>query len=213
MTSKNLCAGLVLGFTLALCAGARADNIATPAATVPPVAPAISKPAVAPAEAAATPVAATPAVLNVTLLDNKGAATGTAKITDAPKGVLFTLELNGLTPGWHGVHIHEKGDCMDHDHFKNAGGHMHQTGQTHGYFSVNGPHDGDLPNIWIAADGSGKAEFYTSAFKADALKDADGSALMVHAAKDDDATDPSGNSGDRVACGVISAAETDTLKK
>ncbi|MDE1151832.1 MAG: superoxide dismutase family protein [Micavibrio sp.] len=171
---------------------------------------------VTPAERAEDAVAekmAAPATLDITLVNNSGADAGTAKITGAPKGVLFSLSLSGLTPGWHGVHIHGMGNCMDHDHFKNAGGHMMKEGQKHGFLNAAGPHDGDLPNVWIASDGTGKAEFYTAAIMLDALKDKDGSALMVHAGADDYMTDPAGASGDRVACGVISAAETDAPKK
>lgn len=157
------------------------------------------------AEEAATIVAPTPAPVkaDVKLLDNAGKETGTVKITETAKGRLFSVEVAGLTSGWHGVHIHGTGDCSDHgEHFKKAGGHANAEGQKHGFLNAEGPHDGDLPNLWVAADGTGKAEFYSEA-AARTMMDNDGSALMIHAGPDDYTTDPSGNSGDRVACGVM----------
>ncbi|MEZ0262590.1 MAG: superoxide dismutase family protein [Alphaproteobacteria bacterium] len=157
------------------------------------------------AEEAATIVAPTPAPVkaDVKLLDNAGVETGTVKTTETKKGRLFSVDVKNLAPGWHGVHIHGTGDCSDHgDHFKKAGGHATGEGQKHGFLNDAGPHDGDLPNLWVAADGTGKAEFYSES-AARTMMDQDGSALMVHAGPDDYTTDPSGNSGDRVACGVM----------
>ena len=147
--------------------------------------------------------------LEIMLLSHDNKAAGNVKISEATKGFVFEVSANGLAPGWHGVHIHAFGNCSDHEHFNNAGGHMKDEGQTHGFFSAKGPHTGDLPNMWIGTDGSGKAAFYTPEISLASLKDADGSALMIHAGEDDYKTDPAGNSGDRVICGVISVAESD----
>jgi superoxide dismutase, Cu-Zn family len=155
-----------------------------------------------------------PPAYDIALLDGAGKSAGTVKITEGTKGVLFTVTATGLTPGWHGVHIHGSGDCSDHAaHFQKAGGHAMSEGQKHGFFAPMGPHDGDLPNIWIAANGEGSAEFFSTMFSGALLKDKDGSALMIHAGPDDHMTDPSGNSGDRVSCGVISAAQGDSMQK
>ncbi len=145
----------------------------------------------------------------IDLLGADGTKTGSALVTNAPDGTMVQVEVEGLTPGWHGVHIHAKGDCSDHTaHFAKSGGHAAETNQTHGFLTENGPHDGDLPNLWVHENGTGKAEFYTEEMEAKDLNDMDGSALMVHAGPDDNTTQPTGNAGGRVACGVISAAKT-----
>lgn len=162
----------------------------------------------------AAPAPTMPTPYEIALLDNTGKNIGAVKVTESEKGVLFTVSAKGLTPGWHGVHIHGSGDCSDHGaHFQKAGGHALSEGQKHGFFNATGPHDGDLPNMWVAQNGEGSAEFFSTAFSAALLKDRDGSALMVHAAADDHFTDPSGNSGDRVACGVISAAQGASMER
>jgi len=120
--------------------------------------------------------AAAPAATEVKLLDNAGKETGAVKITETKKGRLFSIEVTGLTAGWHGVHIHGTGDCSDHgEHFKKAGGHALAEGQKHGFLNAEGPHDGDLPNLWVGADGAGKAEFYSETATR-TMQDADGSA-------------------------------------
>jgi Cu-Zn family superoxide dismutase len=128
---------------------------------------------------------------------------GTVRVTPAPKGVLIHIEASGLTPGWHGAHIHEKGDCSDAA-FKLAGGHVHSaTPVVHGLLNPAANDSGDLPNLYGAADGTAKAEFYTTAVTLKGLQDADGSALVVHANPDDYTSQPIGGAGDRVGCAVI----------
>jgi Cu-Zn family superoxide dismutase len=124
--------------------------------------------------------------------------------TEAPSGVLIQIEVQGMAPGWHGLHLHEKGDCSAAD-FTSAGAHVnHPTAKkAHGLLNPGGPDFGDLPNIYVAADGTGKAEVFTSLVKFTELKDADGSAVVVHANKDDHSAQPIGGAGARVACGVI----------
>lgn len=129
---------------------------------------------------------------------------GTAILTETPKGLIVSVDLKDLPPGWRALHIHGTGDCSDHaDHFKKAGGHAAADGQEHGFMSAQGPHKGDLPNIFVAADGTIKADFYTNLITTADLSDDDGASMMIHAEKDDYQSAPAGNAGTRLACGVI----------
>ena len=120
------------------------------------------------------------------------------------------VEATGLTPGWHGMHFHEKGVCDDAG-FKASGGHVHAGTKppVHGLLNPAATDSGDLPNIFVAADGSAHADAFTTlvslsgAGKRPALGDADGSALVIHAGPDDYTTQPIGGAGARVACAVI----------
>jgi Cu-Zn family superoxide dismutase len=138
------------------------------------------------------------------LVNNAKGFTGRVNITEAPGGVLLVVELQGMTPGWHGMHLHEKGDCSAAD-FTSAGAHInHATAKKpHGLLNPAGPDFGDLPNIYIDADGRGKAEAYTTLVKFGELTDTDGSALIIHANPDDHLSQPIGGAGGRVACAVI----------
>jgi superoxide dismutase, Cu-Zn family len=134
---------------------------------------------------------------------------GVIALTEAPRGVLLKLELKGLTPGWHAVHFHEKGDCGTPD-FKSAGAHVHTTAQVvHGLLNPDANDNGDLPNIFANTDGSATAEIYSTlvslkgAGGRPALLDADGSSIVVHASPDDHKSQPIGGAGARAACGVI----------
>jgi Cu-Zn family superoxide dismutase len=140
-----------------------------------------------------------------------GATLGTVSVTDAPKGVLLRIEAKGLTPGWHGAHFHEKGVCSDAG-FKNSGAHVHAASAnpvTHGLLNAGANDAGDLPNIYVAADGSATVELYSTLVSLTgtdgrpALKDADGSALVIHASPDDYKTQPIGGAGARIACAII----------
>lgn len=143
------------------------------------------------------------------LRNASGASVGTANLTQVGNVVRIVLEAKGLTPGLHGVHIHAVGKCDPPD-FTSAGGHFNPTGKQHGALNPQGSHAGDLPNLNVGADGSGRLETATEQIGlgtgTTSLWDADGSALVVHAAPDDFKTDPTGNSGARVACGVITKA-------
>ena len=137
-----------------------------------------------------------------------GAARGTITVTAAPRGALLKIEATGLTPGWHGAHFHEKGDCSD-PKFTSAGSHVHSAMPVvHGLLNPNANDAGDLPNIHADADGRATAELYStlvtvSGGPAPALMDADGSAVVIHAKPDDHSSQPIGGAGDRVACAVI----------
>ena len=138
-----------------------------------------------------------------------GKTIGTAVLTEAPHGVLVRIEAKGLTPGWHGLHFHEKGDCGAPD-FKSAGAHVHTTtAVVHGLLNPDGNDNGDLPNLFAAADGSATAELFSPLVSLNgaggrpALLDADGSSIVVHASPDDYKTQPIGGAGARVACGAV----------
>ena len=135
-----------------------------------------------------------------------GQTVGLATFTEVPGGVRIVMEVKGLPPGAKGVHIHEVGKC-EGPQFASAAGHFNPDKKQHGVMNPQGPHAGDLPNITIAADGSGRLETTTNRVTlgsgATSIFDADGSALVIHAAPDDFVTDPTGNSGGRSACGVI----------
>ena len=142
------------------------------------------------------------------LKDKDGKVVAMAMLSERPGGVLVRVEAKGLTPGLHGVHVHAVGKC-DGPAFTSAGGHFNPANKKHGLKSADGPHAGDLPNMLVAKDGAGRFEALTDAItlRAGTLSvfDADGSAIVVHAAADDNITDPAGNSGDSVACGIIVA--------
>jgi Cu-Zn family superoxide dismutase len=140
------------------------------------------------------------------LMDASGRDVGTAHFSEDGDGVRILLEVHGLTQGQKGVHIHETGICEPPD-FKSAGAHFNPAGKQHGTDNPQGPHAGDLPNVEVEQDGTGRLDATTNRVTlgegTTSLFDADGSALVIHANADDYKTDPSGNSGDRIACGVI----------
>lgn len=124
-------------------------------------------------------------------------------VEDDNQGVDIKGALRGLTPGAHGIHLHAVGAC-DGAAFTSAGPHINPAAAHHGLSNPQGPHAGDLPNITAASDGTAKVDLDSQkSLTIASLKDADGSAIVVHAAQDDQMTDPAGNSGARVACGVI----------
>lgn len=142
------------------------------------------------------------------LKDKDGKVVGHARFREQPDGVLVRLEVKGLTPGLHAVHVHAVGKC-EAPAFTSAGGHFNPRQRKHGLKNPDGAHAGDLPNMLVAKDGSGRFEALTDAFTLKAgptsVFDADGSALVIHVGVDDYMTDPTGNAGDRAACGVIVA--------
>ena len=137
------------------------------------------------------------------LMTASGAPVGRATAREATGGLRVTIDVSGMAPGTHGVHIHTTGRCDGPD-FMTAGGHWNPLGTKHGSMNPAGPHEGDLPNLVIGADGRGTVAVTIPGGTMAGLLDADGAAMVVHANADDLVTDPSGNSGARVACGVFS---------
>ena len=154
-----------------------------------------------PAEPAASAMTAT-----ADLKDASGAAVGSATMTGDGGGVKVAIEVNGLKPGKHGFHIHAVGKCEGPD-FKSAGGHFNPHGKKHGKDNPEGKHGGDLPNLEVGADGKGKIEYTATDISLEegpgSLFGPEGTALVIHADPDDEKTDPAGNAGARVVCGVI----------
>jgi Cu-Zn family superoxide dismutase len=143
-----------------------------------------------------------------TLHDATGASVGTATLRDTHAGLLITGSLTGIPAGAHGIHVHAVGKCEAP--FTTAGGHFNPESKHHGFMSAEGPHLGDLPNVITVASGSTQFEFLladASLKGRNALLDADGASIVVHAGRDDFVTDPAGNSGARIACGIVGAAQ------
>jgi superoxide dismutase, Cu-Zn family len=141
-----------------------------------------------------------------------GQSVGTMRLIQEGDVVHLLGTFSGLPAGPHGIHIHAVGSCTPT--FDAAGPHYNPMGKQHGLESPSGAHAGDMPNLQIAADGSGsydhKNPMVTLRQGPNTLYDADGSAIIIHAGPDDYKSDPTGNSGGRIACAVIPAAQRDT---
>ncbi|WP_127585225.1 superoxide dismutase family protein [Paenibacillus koleovorans] len=149
----------------------------------------------------------TGAAMSISIINGSGTAIGAAKLTPVVHGIVFDVEVSGLTPGEHGIHIHDTGKCETPD-FKSAGAHFNPGGKQHGYANPQGFHAGDFPNLTVGADGKAKAQLFQANVtlekgKPSSLLKEGGTALVIHDKPDDLKTDPSGNSGDRLACGPI----------
>jgi len=177
---------------------------------------------------AAAQAAGDGAKAHAAIKDAQGKKVGDATLTQMAHGVVIVAELSGLPPGQHGMHIHAIGKC-EPPAFTSAGGHFNPTGHKHGYNAEAGPHMGDMPNLIVASDGKATVDVYvadlslgdsgvasgtstpekaaggaqTASSAAHNVFDRGGAALVIHAKVDDYASDPAGNSGDRIACGVI----------
>ncbi|MDT3671050.1 MAG: superoxide dismutase family protein [Aromatoleum sp.] len=151
-------------------------------------------------------IAQTPGTAEASLAPTQGNKTaGKVSFTQADGGVRIEAHVTGLTPGGHGFHLHEKGDCSAPD-ATSAGGHFNPTKKAHGHPDKGEHHLGDLP--MLEADAKGEATL-TTVVKGVSIGEGEngivGRAVIVHAAPDDYKTQPTGNSGGRVACGVIQA--------
>lgn len=171
-----------LSIVTAACAGA--SSPATPEPTLGP------------------PLARAEAVLR----DSTGRHVGVATFVERQDGVSVGVSVAGLPPGPHGLHIHEHGVC-DAPTFTGAGGHFAPAGRPHGSETANGPHAGDLPNLIVGPEGTGRLATHNPRVTirpgSAGLLEGNGTAVVVHAAADDGRTQPSGDAGARIACGVI----------
>lgn len=161
------------------------------------------------------------AIAGATLADSAGRTIGTARLWQEASGLVHVdvditcagVSCTPLTPGDHGIHFHAVGSCVSASSpaFSSAGGHFNPLGKEHGLNNAAGPHAGDAPNLVIGADGRGTARFTTDRITltagASGVFDADGTALVVHAAPDDQMSQPAGNAGARVACGVLKTVQ------
>lgn len=143
-----------------------------------------------------------------TVRNAQGQSVGTLRVEPVGQGTRVMLRVMGMPPGTHGTHLHAVGRC-DAPDFTTAGGHWNPTNRQHGLRNPQGAHLGDLPNLVVAADGTGTLTAtvpvpYVPG--AGSMLDPDGTALVIHATADDQVTDPSGNSGARIACAVVGAA-------
>lgn len=154
---------------------------------------------------------------SATFIDRNGDDSGHVILIDAPNGgILMRIDIAGLSPGWHGMHLHQTGDCSDFaEGFMASGGHINPDNMEHGLLNPNGPDRGDLPNIYAGADERATAEIFThhvslfpsegaAAAGAHPVIDEDGFAVVVHLNPDDHLTQPIGGAGPRVACAAVS---------
>lgn len=153
---------------------------------------------------AALPAAAQTA--SAPLKDAQGKEVGSANLMQTPRGVLINLSVKGLPPGEHAFHVHAVGKCEAP--FTSAGGHFNPDNKKHGLMANEGAHAGDMPNLHIPQSGDLTIEVLNAAVtldkgKPNSLFDNDGSALVIHAGTDDYKTDPTGDAGGRIACGVV----------
>jgi len=135
---------------------------------------------------------------------------GTVKVEETASGMVhITIDATGVPAGIHGFHVHEMGVCDADDGFKSAGGHL-SGGMNHGIDDSEGPHAGDLPNLHAGDDGVVQVEYFTDGFSLDpdaapTISGPDGAAVILHAGSDDYTSQPSGDAGARLACGVLYA--------
>jgi Cu-Zn family superoxide dismutase len=139
------------------------------------------------------------------LVNAAGQSIGSVRMWETPGGVTFRIAAAGLPHGIHGIHVHAVGRC-EGPAFTTAGPHWNPAAKKHGFNNPAGPHAGDLSNVTVAGNGVLQEAVTLAHASFATMLDADGAALVIHAKADDYVTDPSGNSGDRIACGVISLA-------
>lgn len=160
------------------------------------------------AACATTPAPGDELIATATLIDADGNPTGEARLLGVGDRAELSVTVDGLTPGQHGFHLHTTGRCTLPD-FKSAGGHLNPANKGHGLLDNDGSHLGDLPNLAVGANGTASVQVPldgTRAYVIDQIFDADGTAVVIHSDADDGRTDPSGNAGSRVRCGVLESA-------
>ena len=140
------------------------------------------------------------------LRNAEGKEVGSAALTQTPAGVLITLSVKGLPAGEHAFHVHAVGKCEPP--FTTAGGHFNPEKKKHGMMATDGPHAGDMPNLHVPTSGELAVDVLNAAVtlekgKANSLFGPEGTALIIHAGKDDYKTDPTGEAGGRIACGLV----------
>jgi superoxide dismutase, Cu-Zn family len=156
----------------------------------------------APVAGTADPAAG--AGITAVMRDSAGTELGTVTLADASGGIAISGTLRGIAPGTHAFHLHTTGQCEPT--FEAAGGHWNPTNAEHGTEAAQGPHLGDMPNVTVGDDSTVTIQATTpggSLRGENALLDADGAAVMLHAGTDDYRSQPSGDAGGRIACGVV----------
>lgn len=142
------------------------------------------------------------------IVDSAGKSIGTATFSGKSAGVEVNVKVSGLPPGKHGIHLHENGRC-EPPGFATAGSHFNPSGKHHGAANPQGRHAGDLPNLEVKPDGTAELTAVAQGATLDKGKTSflksGGTALIIHAQADDEKSDPTGNSGARIACGVVTA--------
>jgi Cu-Zn family superoxide dismutase len=191
-------ASILAGLLLAAPAAAQ-DGKAPPAAQIPTTQGGTQK-------GTAGDAGAGKEMAHAQLEDAQGRSVGWVRIRETPNGLILHARLSGVPAGEHAFHVHQVGKCEPP--FESAGDHYNPGKKQHGFAVAGGPHAGDLPNVTVPQDGNLEIDVFAAGLSVrgeNALVDGDGSALIVHEKIDDYASQPSGNAGKRIACGVVKA--------